>query len=132
MFGITHWSRYSTYGETRWLISTSKNWKPSQSEFLSKHVGPFHKISFSFTCFSHIFAIANHLTGSSINRLANVFIYFLNVNIKCEYKRLFIQIYVCTMLLETSFLLPHLFRTIEFELIQLLSWHQAVVRHFNS
>ena len=32
------------------------------------------------------------------------------------------------MLLKTSFLLPHLFCNVEFELIQLISQHRAVVR----
>ena len=130
MFGITHWSWCFTYGENRWLICTSRNCKQSQSEILSKHIGTFLKISFFFRSLSHIFAIANQLPGFSINRLANVED-FLNVNIifkckyKCEYKRLFTQIYVCSMSLKTSFLLPHLFCNVEFELIQLLSQHNT-------
>ena len=80
MFGITHWSRFSTYGESRRLVCTYRNWKPSQSEILSKHVGPFIKISFLFRCFSQIFAKPNQLPGFSISKLANVE-GFLNVNI---------------------------------------------------
>ena len=89
------WSRYSTYGENRWLICTSRNWKLFKREVLSKDAGPFLKISFFFSCFSHIFAIVNRLPGFSISRLANVLDFF-NVNLffeckyKCEYKRLFI------------------------------------------
>ena len=80
---------------------------PSQSDILSKHVGPFLKISL-FRCFSHIFAIANQLPGFSISRLAkcrgifNVNIFF-KCKYKCEYKRFFIQIYVCSMLLKPRF-----------------------------
>ena len=36
------------------------------------------------------------------------------------------------MLLKTSFLLSHLFCNIEFELVQLISQHQAVVGDFSS
>ena len=64
-------------------VCTSRNWKPTQREILSKDAGPFIKI-FSFSrCFSHIFAIANQLAGFSISRLASVedFFKFLNVNI---------------------------------------------------
>ena len=74
-----HWSRCFTYGGTRWLICTRRNWKPSQSEILIKHVCPFLNLFF-FRCFSHIFAIANQLPGFSISRLANVEDFF-NVNI---------------------------------------------------
>ena len=78
-----------------WLICTSRNWKLSQSENLSKDAGLFLKISFVFRCFSDIFDIANQLPGFSNSRLSNVED-FLNVNIafqckyKYEYKRLFI------------------------------------------
>ena len=43
------WSWYSTYRETKWLISTSRNWKPKlKSEILSKDAGRFtHFFSFS-------------------------------------------------------------------------------------
>ena len=64
-------------------VCTSRNWKPTQREILSKDAGPFIK-TFSFSrCFSHIFAIANQLAGFSISRLASVedFFKFLNVNI---------------------------------------------------
>ena len=40
----------------------------------------------------------------------------------------FKYICLCSMLLKTSFLLPHLFCNVEFELIQLISQHRAVVR----
>ena len=60
------WSPCSTYKEIKWLICTSRNWKLSQSEISSKGAGPFLKISFSFRCFSHIFAIAKQLPGFSI------------------------------------------------------------------
>ena len=36
------------------------------------------------------------------------------------------------MVLKTSFLLPHLFCSNEFKLIQLISQHRTVVRDFNS
>ena len=36
------------------------------------------------------------------------------------------------MLLKTSFLLPHLFCNVEFDLIQEMSQHRKVVRGFNS
>ena len=51
-----------------------------QCEILSKDAGPFVNLFFFFRHFSHILAIANHLPGFSIKRLAND-INFLNVNI---------------------------------------------------
>ena len=74
--------------------------------------------------FSHIFAIASQLPCFSISILRNVEDSF-NVNIffnckyKCEYKRLFIQIYLCGMLHKTSFLLPQLFSQ-QFQTFQFL------------
>ena len=102
------WSRWSAYRETKWLISTSRNWKLSQSETGSKVAGPFLKMSFLFKCFSHIFAIVNQLPGFSIIRLTNMKD-FLNVNVlfKCkyryEYKRLFIWVHLCSMLPKRCF-----------------------------
>ena len=52
----------------------------------------------------------------------------LNINVSINDHSL----YLCSMLLKTSFLLPHLFCNVELELIQLSSQHQAVVRDFNS
>ena len=43
-----------------------------ECKILSKDSGPFLKIPFFFSCFSHIFAIANQLPGFSICRLGNV------------------------------------------------------------
>ena len=77
------------------------------------------------------------IPGFSISRLANVEDFF-NVNIffKCKLNiNVSINdhsLYLCSMLLKTSFLLPHLFCNVELELIQLSSQHQAVVRDFNS
>ena len=45
----------------RWLLCTSRKWKLSQSEFLSKDVGPFLKIFF-FGCFFQIFEDVSSLT----------------------------------------------------------------------
>ena len=87
---------------------------------LSKDAGPFIK-TFSFSrCFSYIFAIANQLAGFPTSRLASVEDFF-NVYIcfkckyLCEYKQLFIWIYLSSMLGKISFLLPHLFCNVEFE-----------------
>ena len=57
---------------------------------------------------------------------------FFRCKYKCEYKLLFIQIYLHIMLLKTSFLLPHLLCNVEFDLIQEMSQHRKVVRGFNS
>ena len=103
-----------------WLICASRNWKLSQSEVLSNDASSSLKMSCSFRYFSHIFAIVNQLPCFSINRLANVEEFF-NVNIfwkckyKCQYKGLFFQIHLCSILLKTSILLPHLFCNVEFE-----------------
>ena len=97
-----------------------------------KVAGSFLKISFFFSCFSHIFVIAN-LPGFSISKLANVEEFLVHINIFskcnyiCEYKRLFVEIYLCSMLLQTLFSLPHLFCNVEFELIQLISQHQTLI-----
>ena len=62
--------------------------------FLSADADPFLELFF-FRCFSHIFAVANQLSGFSISKLAKVDDCF-NVNIflkckyKCKYKQLFI------------------------------------------
>ena len=66
------WSRCSFYGETRRLICTSRNWRLSQTEFLTKDADPFLADDFSSGVFSHIFTIANELTVFSISRLANM------------------------------------------------------------
>ena len=76
---------------------------------------------------SHSFAIATQLPGFSISRLANVEDFF-NVNIffKCKLNiNVSINdhsLYLCSMLLKTSFLLPHLFCNVDFELNQLIEF----------
>ena len=101
-------------------VCTNRNWKPSQREILCKDAGRFIKIFFFSRCFFHIFAIANQLAGFTVSRLASVGDFF-NVCILfickyiCEYKGLFIQIYLSSMLSKISLLLPHLFCNIEFE-----------------
>ena len=76
------------------------------------------------------FAIANQLPGFSISRLANVGD-FLNVNIffKCKLNiNVSINdhsLYLCSMLLETSFLLPHLFCNVDFELIRSIEFQNT-------
>ena len=52
--------------------NTFFHWKLSQSQVLSKGADIFLKTSFFLRCYSHFFAIANQLPGSSITRLANV------------------------------------------------------------
>ena len=96
MFGITHLE--SMFRLRRNQVCTSRNWKPSQREILSKDAGPFIKIFFFSRCFSYIFAITNQLACFSISRLASVedffnvyiyfkcYIYFLNVNIYVSIK----------------------------------------------
>ena len=79
--------------------------------------------------FSFFFAILTQLPGFSISRLANVED-FLNVNIffKCKLNvNVSINdhsLYLCSMgmLLKTSFLLPHLFCNVDFELNQLIEF----------
>ena len=44
------WNRRSTYGESRWLICTSRNWKPSQSKILKQNVKKFKKLLTYFLC----------------------------------------------------------------------------------
>ena len=125
MFGITHWSRWFIYGETSWLSCTSRNWKLYQSQTLSKDADTFFKISFFLRCYSHFFVIANQLPGFSIRRLANVGNFF-NINIFFKFKlNINVSInnhslYLCSMLLETSFLLSQLFCNVDFELIRLI------------
>ena len=83
----------------RRFICSSRNWKLSLSEFLSKDADSFLEFFF-FGCFFHIFTVANQLPGFSISRLANVDD-FLNANIllnckyKCDYEKFsFKYIYV--------------------------------------
>ena len=79
------WSQCSSYGETRRLICTSRNWKLSQSEFLGKDADPFFKF-YSLGIFFHIFTLANQLPGFSISRLANVEDFFnVNMFFNCKY-----------------------------------------------
>ena len=77
--------------------------------------------------FSHFSAVVNQLPGCSISRLANmgdfvsVNIFFkcklhLNVNINEH------LLYLCSTILETSFLLSHLFCNVDFELIRLIEF----------
>ena len=113
-------SRWSIYLETSWLICTSRIWKLYESQTLSKDVVIFLKISFVFRRYSYFFAIANRLPGFSISILANVIDFFnvntffkckLNINVRINNHSL----YLCSMLLETSLLLSHLFRNVDFE-----------------
>ena len=105
--------------QTSCLICTSKNWKLSQSRILNKDANTFLKISSFFRCYCHVFAKVNQLPGFSISRLANVDD-FLNVNIffKCKLNiNVSINdhsLYMCSTLLKTSFLLPHLFCNVDF------------------
>ena len=77
--------------------------------------------------FSLFFAIATQLPGFSISRLANVKNSFnLNIFFKCKLN-INVNInddslYLCSMLLKTSFILPHLFCNVEFELILLIEF----------
>ena len=99
---MEYWSPFSFYGETRWLVCTRRNWKPSQSEFLSKDAGPFLKfLSSVFRCFFRIFA--NRLPGFLISTLtlANVENFFkckhtFKCKYKCEYKRVWFK-YICVV-----------------------------------
>ena len=85
------------------MICTSRNWKLSQSQILSKDADTFLEISFFFRCYSHFFAIANQLAGFFISRLANVENFFnINIFFKCKTDHL---LYFCSMLLKTSLLL---------------------------
>ena len=122
------WIRWSIYGETSWLICTSRNWKLSQSQILSKNADTFFKICLLFRCYSHIFAVANQLPGFSNGRLANVKDFFnANIFFKCKLN-INVSIndysfkYVCSILFKTSFLLPHLFCNVDFELIRLIEF----------
>ena len=106
----------------------SRNWKLYQSQILSKNADTFLEISFFFfRCYCHFFAIVNQLPGFSIGRLANVGKFF-NVNIffKCKLnKNVSINnhpLYLCSMLLETSFLLSHLLCNVDFELIRVIEF----------
>ena len=84
-FGITHWE--SLFRLRKNQVYTSRNWKPSQREILSKDAGSFLKISFFSRYFSHIFFRAKHLVGFSVSRLTNLedfflmYMYCLNINI---------------------------------------------------
>ena len=125
MFGTTHLeSMIHLRKKNSWLICTSRNWKLYQSQILSKDADTFLKFSFLFRCYSHFFAIANQLLGFSISGLANVGDFFnvniffkskLNINVSINDRPL----YLCSMLLETSFLLSHLFCNINIKLIRL-------------
>ena len=101
--------------------------KVYQSQILSKDADTFLKISFFFRCYSHFFPIANQLPGFSISRLGNVgdsfnvnifFKYELNIDVSIKDHSLCL----CSMLLETSFLLSHLFSNVDFELIRLIEF----------
>ena len=67
---LTAWKVYK-YGESRRLICTRRNWKLSQTEFLTKNADLFLKMFF-LQSFFHIFTIANELTGFSISTFANM------------------------------------------------------------
>ena len=84
-----------------------------------------------------LFAIANQLPGFSISRLANMRD-FLNANIffKCKLN-IYVSInnrsiYLCSMLLETSILLSHLFFNVDFELIRLIESQNKTNIEINS
>ena len=84
-----------------------------------------------------LFAIANQLPGFSISRLANMGD-FLNANIffKCKLN-IYVSInnrsiYLCSMLLETSILLSHLFFNVGFELIRLIESQNKTNIEINS
>ena len=86
LFAITNLR--SMFRLRRNQVCTSRNWKSSQREILSKGAGPFLKISFFSRCFSHMFATGKQLPGFSISRLVSgeiiyflMYIDFLNVNI---------------------------------------------------
>ena len=49
------WNQCSSFGETRRLISTSRNWKLSRTEFLSKDTNPFLKMFSLQAFFSHFY-----------------------------------------------------------------------------
>ena len=122
--GITHLESMIYLWTNKSLDLRKQKLKLSQSLILSKNADTFLKISFFFRCYSHFFAIANQLPGFSISRLANVEDFF-NVNIffKCKLNiNVSINdhsLYLCSMLLKTSFLLPHLFCNVDFEIILL-------------
>ena len=81
-----------------------------------------------FSHFCYRFALAKmwkKLPGFSISRLANVEDFFnvntffkLNINVSINDHSL----YLCSILLETSFLLSHLFCNVDFELIRLIEF----------
>ena len=116
LFGITHLE--SMFCLRRSQVCPRRNWKRFQRQII-KDAGPFPKISF-FRCFTHIFAITKQLSGFSISRLASVEDFY-NVHIffkckyMCKYERLFISIYLSSLLLKISFFLPHVFCNIEFD-----------------
>ena len=73
------------------------------------------------------FVVANQLPGFSISRLANVEDFFnVNMFFKCK-SNISVSVhdhslYLCSMLLETSFLLSHMFCNVDFELIWLIEF----------
>ena len=101
--------------------------KTVQSQVLSKDADTFLKFLSSSGVILTFCAIGTQLAGFSISRLANVEDYF-NVNIffKCKLNiNVSINdhsLYLCSMLLKTSFLLPHLFCNVDFELIRLIEF----------
>ena len=125
--GITHLESMIYLWKNKSLDLRKQKLKLSQSLILSKNADTFLKISFFFRCYSHFFAIANQLPGFSISRLANVEDFF-NVNIffKCKLNiNVSItdhSLYLCSMLLKTSLLLPDLFYHVDFELTRLIEF----------
>ena len=81
----------------------------------------------SSSVYSQFFATADQLPGFSISKLAYVG-HFLKVNIffKCKLNiNMNINdhsLHLCSMLLENSFLLSHLFCNIDFELFRLIEF----------
>ena len=51
----------------------------------------------------------------------------MEIKYKCEYKRLLIEIFLCSMLFEISFLLSHMFCNLDFELIRLIKFQNKTI-----
>ena len=145
MFGIT--CLELMFRLRRNQVCTSRNWKLSQREVLSKDLGLFLKISLFLILFffvSHIFAIAKQLPGFSIRRLpsredfSNVYIYIyiyvhniyiyifiLNVNIYMSINDYLFK-YMSYVTKNFAFIVSPVLRCQI--LIQLISQYQTVIR----
>ena len=128
-FSKMHLGQWSICGETKYLIYTCRNWKLSQRQ--SKDTDTFLKICSFFRCYFHFFAIATQLPGFSISRLANAEDFF-NVNVFFKFKlNINVSInnhslYLCSVLLKTLFILPHLFCNVDFELNRLIEFQNKM------